>query len=117
MWISQDERRLLRGYYKLLGDVEAKEAFRIDELAVLLSFWGYHKQIPSYKDAPALPEKPVTGHEAMKCAIRSLIQNRSRVKKANGLLVARNLIKVTSHDHDQNVVVTSLTLDGYDLGR
>src|SRR5438445_8340734 len=116
MWITQDERRLLRGYYDLLGDIQAEEAFRLDDLGLLLTLWGYRKQIPKYEDAPS-PENPVAGHEALKRAIRSVIQNRNRIKKANSLLVARNLIKFTPHQSDDNVVIISLTLDGHELGR
>jgi|SRR5581483_5897810 len=116
MWLSRDERRLLRGYYGLIGDLHADESFRIDDLATLLTFWGYRRKIPTYQDH-ALPENPVVGHEVMRNAIRTLIQKRNRVKKANGLLVARNLIKVTPHNGDDGVVNISLTLDGFDLGR
>src|SRR5260370_1621831 len=116
MWITQDERRLLRGYYRLIGDIQAEEAFRVDGLGLILTFWGYRKEIPKYEDPPA-PETPISEHEALKRAIRLVIQNRNRVKKANSLLVARNLIKFTPHDSDENVVIISLTLDGYDLGR
>lgn len=116
MWITQDERRLLRGYYELLGDIGTEEAFRLDGLGLLLTFWGYRKQIPKYEDAP-LQENPVADHEAMKCAIRLVIQNRNRVKKANSLLVTGNLIKLTRRDSDESVLIISLTLDGYDLGR
>jgi hypothetical protein len=116
MWISKEERRLLRGYYDLLGGIGVEEAFRIDDLGRLLTFWGHRKKVPKYEDAVPVTV-PVAAYDTLKCAIRSTIQNRFRIKKANDFLVARNLIKITPHDSGDGVIIISLTLDGYDLGK
>jgi hypothetical protein len=41
----------------------------------------------------------------------------NRVRNANTHLAARELIQTTNHQHEPGVIVVSLTIAGYDLGR
>jgi hypothetical protein len=50
-------------------------------------------------------------------AVKRALAGTVRIKRANKMLNARNMVTIRPHDHNQDVVVIALTVDGYDLGR
>ncbi len=110
-WLPKDERRLLAGYYRTLGDVGKEEAYREGTLAQLLRG---ERTVPDYEHDRETPEHD---NEKLKAAITQLIRGRRQVEATNRRLCARSLLDLTRHESVKDVVVVSLTLDGYDLGR
>lgn len=116
MWLPKDERRLLAGYYSLIGDIGTEKVYRLGDLARLLRFRGHKASIPEYGDAVASSQES-GGVDPMKREAVEYIQASKRIQKANNLLAKRDLIQVTPHQHEPDVVVIRLSVDGYDLGR
>lgn len=116
MWLPKDERRLLAGYYSLIGDVGTEKVYRLGDLARLLRFRGHKAAIPEYGVAVASAYE--SGDlDAVKREVVEYIQASKRIQKANNLLAKRDLIHVTPHQHEPDVVAIALSVDGYDLGR
>ena len=116
MWLSKDERRLLAGYYTQIGDIETEKVYRIAELRALLRRCRHRKQIPEYDDH----ENDTGGSgdlESMKRETDEYIDVANRIHRAHRLLAERGLLKIRPHQHEHDVVVVGITLDGYDLGR
>jgi hypothetical protein len=113
MWLSLDERRLLAGYFRTLGEVGKEGTFHEDAIACLLHG---KTSIPAPGQESENSDKQME-HSKIKKAIHQLILDRKRVPAANRLLAARSLINLSHHQQDSNTVILSLTLDGYDLGR
>lgn len=114
MWLAKDERRILAGYYTLIGEIGTEKVYRLSDLRGLLRFRGHRLHIPEYGEAKstlARQESP----EPVRMV--TLICDLARVERANTLLQARNLITVVPHECEHDVVVIGLTLAGYDLGR
>jgi len=110
-YLPKEERRLLAGYFRMFGDVGNEEAYREGTLARLLRG---AKTVPSYEDDSETPEPDM---EKLKAAIKRLITGRRQVEAANRRLLARGLIRLSRHESVADVVVVSLTLEGFDLGR
>jgi hypothetical protein len=120
MWLPKDERRLLAGYYKLFGEIEKERVYRESDLIPLLSLRQKLQSVRGYRESTARPDNSVNMEEdmpAFKRAVKSLLADMARVKKANKILGARKLITVRGHVHEQNVVLIALTVKGFDLGR
>jgi len=117
MWLEWDERRLLAGYYFSICDVEVENAYCVGEIARLLTYGKYRRRIPGYGHEPPSQLKTDDSFDALKRDIPRYIQSTRRVELANKRLAERQLIHVKPHQHDKNVVVVSLTLNGFDFGR
>jgi len=116
MWLPKDERRLLAGYYSSIGDVGTENVYCLGALARLLRFRGHKAAIPEYGDAvPSSDESSNLDTKAAEAI--EYIRASKRIEKANTLLAERGLIRVTPHQHEHDVVVIGLSVDGYDLGR
>jgi hypothetical protein len=57
MWLSKDERRLLAGYYSLIGEVSTERVYRSGDLRPLLRFRGHSSSVREYGDAAGSAEK------------------------------------------------------------
>ena len=79
-----------------------------------LSCWLTVNKIPEYEDEE---KKTNLDFEALKKAIPIHIRGRRRVALANKHLAERGLIQLTEGQPEPNLVVVSVTLAGYDLGR
>jgi hypothetical protein len=59
MWLPKDERRLLSGYYRLVGEVAAKKTYCVSALRPLLAYWK--TELAFWKPPPRVPEYGDTG--------------------------------------------------------
>ena len=116
MWLPKDERRLLAGYYTLIGAIDTKNVYCLRDLARLLRFRGHRSHIPEYGESESSSTES-KDLESMKREIAQYVDFSNRIEKANSLLVARKLVTVTPHQHETRVVVIGLSVEGYDLGR
>ena len=116
MWLPKDERRLLAGYYALIGAVGVEKAYHLSALARLLRFRGHRSSVPEYGESEDSTEN-CDDLESLKREINRDIDARIQIEKANTLLTARGLITCTPRQHEIDVVVIGLSVDGYDLGR
>ncbi len=116
MLLPKDERRLLAGYYTLIGAVGTEKVWHLSDLAPLLRFHGHRRPVPEYGESEGS-----TGNcgdlESTKREIVRYIDACDRIKKANSLLTARGLITCTPQQQEIDVFVIGLSVDGYDLGR
>jgi len=125
MWLPKDERRLLAGYYRLIGGFDVCKLFRSDDLNSLLRIRQQIGRIQCYGEsgAPVPPQHESADMQNMsdfKSQVRKLINIRSRIRAANGRLAARGLITIgefADNDGSESRVQVSLSLEGYDLGR
>jgi len=116
MWLPKDERRLLAGYYALIRAVDTEKAYHLSDLAPLLRFRGHRWPVPEYGESEGSTDN--SGDlESIKREIDADIDARVQITKANSLLTARGLITRTPQQHEIDVVVIGLSVDGYDLGR
>ncbi len=116
MWLPKEERRLLAGYYANIADVGPTKAYRLGHLSPLLRFRGRRSHVPEYGECEASASLS-DDWESKKRAISKWIDVSNRIRKANGLLLARGLITCIPHESERDVAIIGLTLDGYDLGR
>ena len=110
MWLPKDERVLLAHYYNQIGEPDIEQDFRNSQLVELLtlkSSWRVRKiQRKRENDFKEIMQE------------QSLYRERiNRRSIANKTLNERNLITLKLHQHDPDVIVVSLSLEGYDLGR
>lgn len=119
MWLPKDERRLLAGYYKLIGEVQKVKRFDVRDLGKLLRWRSDPSSIPEYgRSAKNLENQDWSDDpDERKKQVSALIDRRCRVKNSNTCLASRGLIELTGHENDSNVMLISLTIAGYDLGR
>jgi len=119
MWLPKDERRLLAGYYKLIGEVKESKGYHEGNLVHLLDRRPDLARVHEYgrPGGSADSEDEYSDIEAFKSAIKRQGALQSRVSKANAALVAREMIALGEHQHEQSVVFVGLTITGYDLGR
>ena len=115
MWLTVDERRILTGYYRLIKTVDDESVFQIDDLEPLLKTYANCSQIKEYEYADS--DSPATSVQELKAQIAKHLQSSNRISNANSLLAARQLITIKNHQHANGVVIVTLTLAGYDLGR
>lgn len=114
MWLPTDERRLLAGYYAELGEVGESEVYRVSALRPLLGCFRWGRKIPKYDD-PDETQSDESGD--IRKSIKEYIDETNRIQRANKHLAARGLLNVEKHKHEPDVIIVSLTIDGYDLGR
>ncbi len=115
MWLSKDERRLLAGYYSLLGGVDKRKGYEIFDLTPLLEIFGYRKHVLEYGNSNSISNQDMP-IKKLKKDIKRLIKKRDRIKAANSLLIERKLVNISNHQHVNDVIFVELTLQGYDLG-
>ena len=116
MWLPKDERRLLAGYYALIGAVATEKAYHLSDLARLLRFRGHRWPVPEYGESEGSTDNSGDSESVKREIVRD-IDGRVRIKKANALLAGRELITCTPQQHEIDVVVIGLSVDGYGLGR
>ena len=115
MWLPKDERRLLTGYYHSIGNITDDAVFRLTSLGPTLMTYRpckLHQYGDEIAGTPILEDR-----EQLKRDIDDHFDASNRARTANNMLAARGLIVIKIHQHDHNVIVVSLTVAGYDLGR
>ena len=124
MWLPKDERRLLSGYYRLIGEVAEKKLYRVSALRPLLAywtpalaFWKRRSKVPEYGDTGQPRDNDSGDAKGMRRWIEKRFNETNRIERANKLLHERGMIVLDRHQHELDVVVITLTVDGYDLGR
>ena len=118
MWLPKDERYLIEGYWKLLGDITSKRGYEDDNLIPLLSSPCNHTKVNEYgKSKKSHDEPEPKDNEERIQRIHDSLSKINRVRIANKLLNARGLIVLSHHETVGNVVFIRLTPEGYDLGR
>lgn len=115
VWLTLHERRLLVGYYHLIGEVDEEAAYYLSGLSPVLKTYSPCHQILQYGEGAT--DQPTNSAEELKKQINELIESSRIVRHANNLLAQRNLIETKDHSSQNDVVIVSLTIDGYDLGR
>ena len=117
MWLPKDERRLLASYYRLIGEVAERKVYCVSALRPLLACWKSRLKVPEYGDA-AQPSDDDSGNaKGMKRWVEKRYNETNRIELANKHLHERGLIVLERHQHERDVVLIALTVDGYDLGR
>jgi hypothetical protein len=114
MWLPKDERQLLAGYYAELCEVGESEVYRITDLRPLLACCRWDGKIRKYGDPDETKSDESGDHKKW---IKKYFDETNRIKRANKHLAERGLLIVENHQHENDVIVISLTIDGYDLGR
>ena len=121
MWLPKDERRLLKGYFTLVGDIEKFHVYEEADLVRLLSWKSKPELIKEYGKSGSFSQDNNTDDsfdiDAFKADVQQTIRGIERVKKANRLLESRELVKTKRHNSLEDVVLVSLTTKGLDLGR
>jgi hypothetical protein len=113
MWLQKDERRLLVGYYRVIGEIDKAEGCHVSDLRGLLKRRAYTLEVPEN-------DKKVSdfaNKKEMERWAKKYHDETNRVKRANKHLHERGLISLEHHEHELNMVLITLTLEGYDLGR
>ena len=110
MWLPKDERVLLAHYYNWIGQPSIEQHFRNSQLVELLTLkkrWEIKElQRKRGKDFKKIMQE------------QSLYGERiNRLSIANKTLSERDLITLQPYLHDPDVIVVTLGLKGYDLGR
>jgi hypothetical protein len=116
MWLSQDERRLLVRYYGRIGEVHREERFDFRQLWTALGFHGSSSDLTACMRSETPNRESPEGQDELRKTRRYLEACR-RIPIANRLLAARGLITAVPHEHEPHVVIVTLTVEGYDLGR
>jgi hypothetical protein len=117
MWLPKDERQVLRGYYHMFSEIDVQEAYRRSDLCRLLNKRCDPTTIPEYGESSPGTASRTDDFDRLKQECRAMIEREARLQTANQFLSARRLITVQDHEHERDVVLIALTLDGYDLGR
>jgi hypothetical protein len=119
MWLPTDERRLLSGFYKLIGEVGKDRPYHESDLMPLLDRHPKFDEVTEYGKSSSTSEGLMTKDdlESLKKGIKVAIEQKTRVERANKMLAARGLVTLRPHQHEHGVILIGLTLEGYDLGR
>jgi hypothetical protein len=119
MWLPKDERRLLSGFYQLIGEIGKDRPYHESNLMPLLGRHPNFDEVTEYgkSSSTSVGLKTKEDLEALKSGIKPAIEQKARVEKANKMLVARGMITIRPHQHEYGVILIGLTLEGYDLGR
>ena len=119
MWIPKDERRLLAGVYRLIGEPGTRKAYRDDSLGRLLDSPRSWRKVRQYgHEADGDDDSCSMKHmERYKRKVQRLIRLQKRVTRALKALESRNLIRFSPHENVGSVVIVELTVEGLDMGR
>lgn len=117
MWLPKDERRLLAGYYNVIGGLGRRNVYRIGALRPLLRCYQSRSKVPEYGDAAEPAHDHGTSQKGMKEWVNKHFDETNRIELANKHLHERGLIVLELHENEHDVVLISLTVDGYDVGR
>ena len=119
MWIPKDERRLLAGLYRLIGEPGTREAYRDDSLGTLLDSPRRWRKVRQYGDEGDGDDGSCSTDDIdrRKRQNARLIHLKERVTRAVKVLESRNLIRFSPHQNVGSVVIVELTVEGLDLGR
>ena len=110
MDLPDDERQLLAGYARIIGEIDAPRVYRITALRPLLR--DCKAEVCEYPHYPSSDESADVDDWA-----RRYVDEMERTKVANKHLAERKLITLVHHESEIDVVVIGLTLAGYDAGR
>lgn len=116
MWLPYDERQLLAGYYTIIGVVNEEEAYPLSSLAELLRRRPDYSRIQEYGESTGNTNGNSSMEESVN-EVKEYIDLCNRIRKANRILAARELIASKDHENAADVVLVSLTVEGFDLGR
>lgn len=126
MWLHKDERRLLEAYYLRLQEPDKREAYvtsswidvlrcrRTKRAALRARVYGEQND-ESLGNSDK--EQDSGSLEGLESEIKGYVADRNRLAIANSALRKRGMITITAHQTEHDVVVLSLTMEGYDLGR
>lgn len=119
MWIPKDERRLLAGLYRLIGEPGTRNTYTDDSLATLLDSPRSWRKVREYgQERDGEDDSFSMKHmERYKRKVQRLIRLQKRVTSALKALESRNLIRFSPHENVGSVVMVELTVEGLDLGR
>jgi len=119
MWLPKEERRLLSGYWYLIGEINQQRVYSASELIPLLSTRGSWKSVSEYGDGDSKPDEEFDLESGEKAArqLKTLINDMRRVSCANSRLSERGFITLKLHKHVDDVCIVGLTMRGFDLGR
>jgi hypothetical protein len=119
MWLPKDERRILAGYYQLLGEVNHERVYRIDDLLPLLESQPNIKAMTEYGQPRlhSISSPDLDDLQQLKLNTRQHIAKKIRFDRANRLLHARKMISLKSHENEMEVILVGLTIRGFDLAR
>lgn len=113
MWLPKDERRLLAGYYRVIGTIRESEVCRVSKLCTLLKYRTYTLNVS--EDGPKISD--FANKKEMERWVEKYFDETNRVERANKHLHERGFIVLERHEREGDVVLITLTVDGYDLGR
>ena len=114
MWLPKDERRLLTGYYHAIGTIDHDAVYHLSSLGPALNTYRPCKLHQCGDE----PESPIPeGRDRINEFLNAHVDVITRSRCANERLAARGLIQITNQADSSNVIVVSLTVAGYDLGR
>jgi hypothetical protein len=108
--LPDDERQLLAGFSRLIGEVGETKVYRLGSLRPLLS--NALAEVPEYGE-----EGPADDSGDVKDWVKSYFAETNRIRLASKHLAERKLITLDNHQHETDVVIVGLKLAGYDLGR
>jgi hypothetical protein len=119
MWLPKDERRLLTGFWHLIGDIDEEKRYRQGQLIRLLSGGESWKSVHENGHSDSSAGNPVDPNdmEQTKRQMKTLIDMLHRVDSANRRLAERGYIIIGKHQTADDVRIIRLTIYGFDLGR
>ncbi|MBA3482851.1 MAG: hypothetical protein H0T51_13660 [Pirellulales bacterium] len=112
MWLPYDERRLLAAYVHLLKGIDVKGTYHQGKLGRIFVRGNRSWDVPQYGDIDHAPSRFDSAADA-----GAYMERLNRVIAANRNLEKRNLLILDQHVAEPYVVIVTLTVDGYDLGR
>lgn len=90
MWLPTDERRLLKGYHRLIGEVGDSKAYRVSNLRPLLMCCNFRVNVPEY----GAPEQASDNVKPTGRGVKKYVNETNRIERANKHLYERGLIEL-----------------------
>lgn len=104
---------MLAGYYRRIGQVATRKVYRVADLRPLLACCSRRAKVREYGDAPEASESHASN---VKRWVKAYFDETNRIERANRHLHERKLVILERHQHEPDVVLITLTVEGYDLG-
>ena len=119
MWLPKDERRLLAGLYRLIGEPKTRKGYRYDSLGRLLDSPRSWRQVSRYGQQGDTDDDSCSMEDMkkFKLQVHGLMGLRRRVATTVKTLESRNLIRFSPHESEDSVVFVELSVKGFDMGR
>jgi hypothetical protein len=83
----------------------------------LLAFWRPRSKVPEHGDGPQPSDNDSGDAKDIRRWVEDRFKETNRIERANKHLHERALIVLERHQHETDVVLITLTVDGYDAGR